>query len=330
MGQLVLQRHDVKLRISGGQLALDRLEGSTLHVPLGEVDALLVVSQASVTTPALHALARSGVTTVFADVQGTMRWCATPGGGPDAELVVRQATAPADVLLDQARRLVAARFDTAVAFAKRHHDDHRDVPGLADAIEALDDARGGVADAPSLESLRGVEGNASRLWWRVFATCLRGGWTFDGRHRQPAPDPVNAVLSFLSSLATAECTAHLTAAGLCTSLGTLHAPLRGRPSLACDVVEPFRTPFVEALALRLLNLRMLSADSFVPQGGGIRMSREGREVVLAERTKLMAKRVVDPRSGDRTTWRRLLLTEARRYAVAWRDGGVWEPPVFRL
>src|ERR1017187_2031368 len=57
-------------------------------------------------------------------------------------------------------------------------------------------------------------------------------------------------------------------------VGFLHVPDYGRPSLALDLLEAFRAPFVDRLTLRLINEKVLTADDFArrvnaPQPGSV-------------------------------------------------------------
>ena len=51
----------------------------------------------------------------------------------------------------------------------------------------------------SLESIRGIEGTAARLYFQHFASMIKIDgldFSFDSRNRRPPRDPINALLSF--------------------------------------------------------------------------------------------------------------------------------------
>ena len=74
---------------------------------------------------------------------------------------------------------------------------------------------------------------------------------FQFRSKRPPLDPVNAVLSFVYTLATSEFAAALETVGLDSYIGFCHALRSGRSSLACDLVEETRC-IVERFVLTLL------------------------------------------------------------------------------
>ena len=80
-----------------------------------------------------------------------------------------------------------------------------------------------VGGATSLDSIRGIEGEAARRYFSVFNVMLKNNkMTFRGRVKYPPTDPVNALLSFSYSLITNECISALTSVGLDPYVGFLH------------------------------------------------------------------------------------------------------------
>jgi CRISPR-associated protein Cas1 len=109
----------------------------------------------------------------------------------------------------------------------------------------------------------------------------RDDLAMSGRSRRPPLDPVNALLSFTYALMVHDCVAALTAAGLDPDVGFLHADRPGRPSLALDLVEEFRTLVADRLVLTLLNRRQITSSQFVRRdGGGVEMSAEARKTLV--------------------------------------------------
>jgi CRISPR-associated endonuclease Cas1 len=79
---------------------------------------------------------------------------------------------------------------------------------------------------------------------------------------------VNAMLSFGYTMLLKEVLPLIESTGLDPYLGFLHAPEYGRPSLALDIMEEFRSVIVDQLVLKLINKRILTADDFVGLDSG--------------------------------------------------------------
>jgi len=118
-----------------------------------------------------------------------------------------------------------------------------------------------------------------------FARHLRPGvrekFPFDGRNRRPPRDAVNCTLSFLYALLRHDCVSALTAVGLDPFVGYLHVDRAGRESLALDLMEEFR-PWIERLAITLLNRSELTPQSFeLRDGGAVELSEAARKMLVA-------------------------------------------------
>ena len=71
----------------------------------------------------------------------------------------------------------------------------------------------------------------------------RSDLPFEGRRERPATDPINGLLSLGYTMAMNEIRALVEGAGMePPNLGFLHQVDYGRPSLALDLLEPFRAP----------------------------------------------------------------------------------------
>src|SRR5690606_9515188 len=86
--------------------------------------------------------------------------------------------------------------------------------------------------------------------------------------RRPPLDPINALLSLGYTLLTNVVEGALRIVGLDPWLGSLHAPLAGRPSLACDLVEELRAPSIDALVVSAVNHGAFTPDDFEEVGEG--------------------------------------------------------------
>ena len=138
-----------------------------------------------------------------------------------------------------------------------------------------------VPGTPSGDHLRGLEGDAARIYFRGLGQHLEDiGLRFSARTRRPPRDPVNALMSFGYGQLVTELVGSINAVGLDHQLGFLHRPRAGRPSLALDLAEELR-PLTDRFAVALLKRRQLRADHFVrTPGGAVYLQDEGRDVVL--------------------------------------------------
>jgi len=103
------------------------------------------------------------------------------------------------------------------------------------------------------ESLAGLEGIGSRVYFEAYGKLLLGGFEFSKREYYPPPDPVNALLSFGYMLLFNELSSLLEASGFDVFLGFLHSTKYGRASLATDMMEEFRSPIADRFVIYRLS-----------------------------------------------------------------------------
>jgi CRISPR-associated protein Cas1 len=208
--------------------------------------------------------------------------------------------------LSLARPIVAAKIQNCRALllrAGREADATDTSELLKRAADRLGCALDTLAQAPTLDSVRGCEGDAARTYFEAFNAMIRQQnetFRMTERSRRPALDPLNALLSFLYAILTHDMASALEGIGLDPAVGFLHADRPGRPSLALDLVEEFRPLLADRLALSLINLRQVRADGFQKQpGGAVVMDAATRKGVLTALTQRKREEVTHPLLDDR-------------------------------
>ena len=197
---------------------------------------------------------------------------------------------------------------------------------LADAAATMRLHVTGARTAPALDALRGHEGNAARAYFAGLPCCIapeaRAEFPFAGRNRRPPRDPFNAVLSYLYALLFHDCVNALRSEGLETRLGFLHAPHRGRHSLALDLMEELRPLVADRLALALVNRRQLRATHFTtdPATGAVLLGPEGRRTLFQSRALRQTETIVPPGGTTPIPWRDVPRHQAHLLAASLRAG----------
>lgn len=185
-----------------------------------------------------------------------------------------------------------------------------------------------------LNSIRGIEGMAARIYFRHLPLLIRKNpeiWRLKGRTRRPPRDPVNALLSFGYALLRVECQSAVEVAGLDPQVGFLHALRPGRPALALDLMEEFRSHVVDRLVLSLVNRGQIAPRDFeVQTGGAVLLTEKGRKAFLAAYQKRKLETIRHPVIQQSVPYGVLPLVQARIMARVLREEGkVYQPFVFR-
>ncbi len=136
----------------------------------------------------------------------------------------------------------------------------------------------------SLDSLRGIEGEAGRGYFAVLDHLVgveKESFFLKERTRRPPLDNMNALLSFLYTLLVGDCVGAIESVGLDPAVGFLHRDRPGRPSLALDLMEELRSVLADRLALTLINRRQIKPSGFErSESGAVTMNEATRKEVL--------------------------------------------------
>ena len=111
-------------------------------------------------------------------------------------------------------------------------------------------------------------------------------------------------------------------------MGFLHADRPGRPSLALDLVEEFRSVIADRLALSLVNRQQVATSGFTKrESGAVEMSDETRKAVLTAYQKRKEEEIVHPFLKEKMTIGLLFQIQARLMA-RWLRGDLDNYPAF--
>jgi CRISPR-associated protein Cas1 len=327
------------LRKDGAAIVV-RHDGSTkLRIPLLNLEAVTCFGwNITVSAAAMAACSEAGVSLSFLSPTG--RLLAVSHGFTGGNILLRRAQyrAADDPRLSLAvsSSIVAAKIANGRALLMRSARDHEDEPAgrtkaLREASRRMKACVRGVLDASSIDEVRGIEGQAARIYFAQFNQLILSAehqLRMHGRTRRPPTDPVNALLSFSYSLLTGDCRCALESCGLDPQCGYLHSDRPGRPGLALDLVEEFRSSLADRFAIALLNRSQIRARDFETRASGAVMLKEQARIsIIRAWQERKSEILTHPYLGDPTTIGMLPHIQARLLARFLR-GDLSEYPAY--
>lgn len=315
---LYLTEQGCKLSRQGRRLLVTKADATLAQVAVLQVSQVIVFGNVQITTPALRLLLDEGVETVLLSQHGQFygRLVGAPSG--HATLRVAQVVRSRDARFAHttAQQIVAGKLHNLKVFLQRYarRQESATIRAAAESVDAL------LQRAPrtqTLNSLLGVEGQASAIYFGVWKALLKSPWSFAQRIRRPPTDPVNVLLSFGYTLLQQNILGAVLTAGLDPYVGFLHQLSYNRPSLALDLMEEFRPLIVDSVVLRCLNNGIVTPEDFTPGEDAeqpLVLGREGVQRFIRELEARLTQEFTHPRTGERITYRRLFLLQA--YALA--------------
>jgi len=288
-----------------------KVEGDVkLSVPLHHLEGIVCFGNVWVSPSLMSVCDSHGLSISFMTEQGRYLARVMPAVSGNVLLRRRQyrlADDP-DVCARAARSIVAAKIQNCrmlLLRAARECQAPEKCQSLQQAANRLTCSLDTLQRASSLDSIRGCEGDAARVYFENFNHMIRQqGEVFqlNERSRRPPRDPLNALLSFLYSVLTHDIASALEGVGLDPAVGYLHVDRPGRPSLALDLAEEFRPLLADRLALSLINLRQVQGAGFETQpGGAVLMDANTRKTVLAALTQRKREEIIHPLLDEKVT-----------------------------
>lgn len=274
-----------------GETVSVQLEGQPkVQVPFHHVGSIVCLESAKLSSPLQVSCAQRGVSVVWLTYSG--RFGARVEGPTSGNVLLRLAQYDAyrndGQTLEIARSFVLGKLfnaRAAVLRVARESTLEEERERLQETSKRIRRARESAKYCSSLAALRGHEGEAAAEYFGSFNLHLRPQsrleFQFRKRQRRPPPDPLNATLSFVYALLTADCRGALESVGLDPQLGYLHQVRPGRPALALDLMEEFRAILADRLALTLLNRGELRLKDFVHRPGGqVELTEDARKTLV--------------------------------------------------
>lgn len=308
-----------------------------MRVPVHNLEGVIAFGHVGA-SPALMALcARSGVALTFLSETG--RFLARVTGEVSGNVLLRRRqyrlADEGQVSVELAAGCVVGKIANCRTVLQRGLRDHGpavDSRALADAIVRLASAASRAGSCRSLDELRGIEGEAARVYFEVFSELIvanREAFRIADRNRRPPRDNMNALLSFLYTLLAHETQAALEAVGLDPQVGFLHRDRPGRAGLALDLMEELRPVIADRLALSLVNRRQVSPDGFeTSESGGVRMSATTRKTVIGAWHERKQEEILHPYLGERVPFGLIPYVQAMLLARCLRGDIDGYPPFF--
>ena len=298
------------LRKDGEAVSVRIERKDQLRVPLNNLGSIVCFGRVSCSPALLGACAQRGIAVTFLSYYGRFL-AAVNGFTPGNVLLRREQYRRADDLDASAQIARAciigklANYRTVLRRAARGHSLPDSAEKLTSAANRIDQTLKSLGEHRPLDTLRGIEGDASSTYFDVFdhlITANKQMFRFERRTRRPPLDPVNALLSFLYTILAHDVRSGCEASGLDAAVGFLHRDRPGRPSLALDLMEELRPIFADRLVLSLINRQQVKPSGFTTEPtGAVRMDDPTRKTVLATYQKRKQETITHPFLNEKMT-----------------------------
>jgi CRISP-associated protein Cas1 len=328
MSALYLVNQGAMLAKEHGRFLVKLPNGSEEEIPIREVEQILVFGNIQLSNAAISDCLEAQIPVIFLTQLGEYKghlWSAN-FGNLITEVAQWQRFAEADFQMKLVRSILAGKLANSRQLLLRLNR-KRQIEGVATAISGIANDIDSLANAESLNALRGYEGVAASRYFKALGQLITNpGFSLTERTRRPPKDPVNSLLSFGYTLLYNNVLSLILAEGLNPYLGNLHRSDRKETHLAFDLMEEFRSPVVDSLVIKLINKQTVKPTDFswFDEEGGTYLIEQGRRVFLKAFEARIGEMISHPDVQDQVSYRRAIQLQIRRYKKSLVDNLPYE------
>ena len=311
LNTLYVTSEDSYLALDGENIVILDKDGERGRLPLHNLEGIVSFGYRGTSPALMGACAEKNISLCYLTPQG--KFLARVTGKTKGNVVLREQQyrnfLDDELSLEVAKNCIIGKVYNArwvLERATRDHGMQIDVEKVKSVSENLKNALVHIKECDSKERLRGLEGEAAKLYFSVFDDLIlqqKKDFSFHGRNKRPPLDNVNALLSFVYTLLTNTITSALETAGLDPYVGCLHTERPGRVSLSLDLIEELRPVLADRFVLSLINRKMITKKDFKKkENGAVLMDDDARRIVLTEWQNKKKETITHPFLKEKVEW----------------------------
>lgn len=271
-----VREYGAKVGISGGKLVITK-EGSELgRFPIDMIESVAVHTSVQISSQAVAVLSGKGIKVVWINSADEII-CCTSADSPrfySRRKGLYRMSADTALCLTVSNRIISAKIirqaDTLILSGLYNDKD-------TSALKSLSDK---AIICSNKLALLGTEGEAAKIYYSMLSRLFPKDMKFSGRHKHPPKDEINCALSYSYTLLYNRIVLELTGTGLDPYCGFLHDNGYSRYTLACDIMEIFRSVISDQAAV--IFLKKCDSSYFCRKENAVYLSDGGRKAFCSE------------------------------------------------
>ena len=314
MTTLYIEQHGALIRKSDERLVVTHGKEELFSSPISKINQVVIFGNNSITSQALEAVLDNNIDVVYLTSNGHYRGRLQPATSQHVEY--RRAQ------YEKAKNEVfCIEFSKSIVWAKIANGSHliRMKGYRSETVDSSEWHRFQryqrlVSLAKSMDAIRGYEGAASATYFPLLGRLLKDRMGFQQRIKHPPPDPINILLSLGYTLLFNQIQVMVDLVGLDPYQGFFHQTKPGHPSLVSDFMEEFRSPVIDSLVLRCVNLGTIRRTDFETSEQKSSLKKDGLRKYLEacnQRFNDFSGKIIQ---GKRNSFRQLFEYQCRHFA----------------
>jgi CRISPR-associated protein Cas1 len=259
MNIIIIDKRDTTIKTANKTIIIDDKK-----VPFHLIDTLLIVGKVSLNTADITTITDNGVKIILLSYNFSKSSIINTSSSKLAELKLSQYKAITTNGVNIAKFILKAKINSHISQLKKH-DIKVEIDTIFDKIDT----------ANSLDTLLGIEGSFSKLYFGHYFSLFPKTLHKSKRSKKPPLDPLNALLSWNYMLFYNIIAVRLMGYGFEVGLGFLHRPFRDHMALSSDILELFRADINE-FVYEIFTKKIVTTSDFSKKGG-VYLRYDGRK-----------------------------------------------------
>lgn len=258
------------------------------EIPIHTITSIEIYGIIQVTTKAIQRCLQNGIDIIYYSTKGQYfgRLISTSHTNTLRQRI--QANIPQEYKLKISQKIIQAKINNQIVILKRVSKNRKiDIKSQIKEIQKL------VLKIPStenIEELMGYEGISAKHYFKILGTLVLSEFQFEKRSKRPPLDEFNSLISLGYTILMNRIYTQLQTKGLNPYFGIMHKDRQNHPTLASDIVEPFRA-LIDNMVVSSINRREIRKEHFYKKEGkeGIFLTQEGLKIYINKQEELMRK-----------------------------------------
>jgi len=252
---IYITKQGSQVRTEGGRIKVwDNINEEEIgSYPVKKIDTINIFGNINLTTPSITKASKNSITINYFSQHGKYKGSYIPTKNTIAKILKEQTNLSNEQKLKISKSFIKGKIRNSITLLKRKN---------INPPKKLEEIIKSIKEISEINILRSYEGEAANIYFNKLNKALIDGWTFKKRSKNPPKDHINSLFSLTYTMIKNEIMTSLRQYNLNPFLGIMHADRYGRPSLALDLMEEFRPIFSDAFAIRLINRKTLTHNSF--------------------------------------------------------------------
>ncbi|MHC1583001.1 MAG: CRISPR-associated endonuclease Cas1, partial [Candidatus Syntropharchaeia archaeon] len=310
---LYIFKSSVNISVKNGSFFISGNNANlTEKIPINKIKQVILVGNASITTPAVKLLLKNNIPLAITSFNGKYLGSLTPEFSKNSILRFNQYKAHEDKekTLQVSKAIVLAKLNNMKVFLQRYS--RKEEFDFSKQISSISEYIKKSSKSKDIDSLRGYEGIATREYYKGIKEIVSTtGFEFDGRNRRPPKDPVNSMLSYGYTLLYKDLMNACQVVGMDPYIGFMHTDKFGKPSLPLDLMEEFRIPVIDSLVIQLIRKKIITPKDFEINLGNCKFRITARKRYIKHYTDILSHEIKHPLFKYYVTYSRIFVIQAR-------------------